>query len=81
MARRIHAHIALSVIALLLERLAEHACGDTWRNIRDDLRQIKLVQLSGPNGDLWQVTEPRQNASRRLKSLQIKPPSPILDLG
>ena len=59
-ARRIHAHIALSVIALLLERLAEHACGDTWRNIRDDLRQIKLVQLSGPNGDLWQVTEPPQ---------------------
>ena len=80
-ARRIHAHIALSVIALLLERLAEHACADTWRNIRDDLRQIKLVQLSGPNGDLWQVTEPRQNASKRLKSLQIKPPPPILNLG
>ena len=80
-ARRIHAHIALAVMGLLLERLAEHACGDTWRNIRDDLKQIKLVQLSGPNGDLWQVTEPRPNASKRLKSLQIKPPPPILDLG
>ena len=80
-ARRIHAHIALAVIALLLERLAEHACGDTWRNIRDDLKQIKIAQLSGPNGDLWQVTEPRQNASKRLKSLQIKPPPPILNLG
>ena len=80
-ARRIHAHIALAVIALLLERLAEHACGDTWRNIRDDLRQIKLVQLSGPNGELWQVTEPRPDASKRLKSLQIKPPPPILNLG
>ena len=66
---------------MLLERLAEHACADTWRNIRDDLRQIKLAQLSGPNGDLWQVTEPCQNASKRLKSLQIKPPPPILDLG
>ncbi len=81
LARRIRAHIALAVIALLLERLAEHACGDTWRNIRDDLRQIKLVQLSGPNGDLWQVTEPRPDARKRLKSLQIKPPPPILDLG
>lgn len=80
-ARRIRAHIALAVIALLLERLAEHACGDTWGNIRDDLRQIKLVQLSGPNGDLWQVTEPRPSARKRLKSLQIKPPPPILDLG
>ncbi len=80
-ARRIHAHIALAVIALLLERLAEHTCGDTWRNIRDDLKQIKLVRLSGPNGDLLQVTEPRPNAFKRLKSLQIKPPPPILDLG
>ena len=80
-ARRIHAHIALAVIALLLERLAEHACGDVWRNIRDDLKQIKLVQLSGPNGNLWQITEPRPNASKRLKSLEIKPPPPILDLG
>ncbi len=51
-ARRIRAHIALSVIALLLERLAEHACGDTWRNIRDDLRQIKLIQLLWPNDTL-----------------------------
>ena len=79
-ARRIHAHIALAVMGLLLERLAEHACGDIWRIVRDDLKQIKLVQLSGPNGDLWQVAEPRPNASKRLKSLQIKPPPPILDL-
>ena len=33
---RIHAHIALTVIGLLLERVAEHGCADTWRNIRDD---------------------------------------------
>ena len=40
---RICAHVSLSMVALLLERLAERACGDTWRNIRDDLRQIKLA--------------------------------------
>ena len=79
--RRIRAHVALSVIALLLERMAEYACGDTWRNIRDDLKRIKLVQLSGPNGALWQVTEPRKDASKRLKSLRIPPPPPILKLG
>ena len=78
--RRIRAHVALTVIALLLERMAEHACGDTWRNIRDDLKQIKLVQLSGPNGALWQVTEPRPNASKRLKTLDIPPPPTILKL-
>ena len=80
-AHRIDAHIALTVWALLLERMAEHACVDTWRNIRDDLKQIKLAQLIGPNGTLWQVTEPRPSASNRLKLLQIRPPATILKLG
>ena len=55
---RIHAHVALSVLALLLERVIEQACGDTWRNIRADLNQIKLAQLLSPHGEVWQVTEP-----------------------
>ena len=76
---RIHAHIFLTVLALLLERLAECACEDTWRNIRDDLKQIKLVQLSGPSGTLWQVTEPRESARTRLKKLQISNLPTIVD--
>lgn len=75
---RIHAHVALTVLSLLLERVAEHACQDTWRNIRDDLKQIKLAQLSGPHGSVWQVTEPRPDARKRLKSLKIKNPPELL---
>jgi hypothetical protein len=56
---RIHAHVALSVLALLLERVIEQACGDTWRNIRADLEQIKLAQLSSPHGEIC-----RANASK-----------------
>jgi len=56
------------------------ACGDTWRNIRDDLKRIQLAQLSSPNGRVWQVTEPTPQAANRLKSLKIKPPKPILTL-
>jgi transposase len=78
---RIHAHVALTVFALLLERVAEHACGDTWRNIRDDLKQIKLAQLSSPNGTVWQVTEPGKNAAKRLKNLQINKPPPLLHVA
>jgi hypothetical protein len=78
---RIHAHVALTVLALLLERTAEHACGDTWRNIRDDVKQIKLAQLLSPNGTVWQVTEPSPAAAKRLKALQLKPPAPILALA
>lgn len=75
---RIHAHVFLTVLALLLESVVEQACGDTWRNIRDDLQQIKLAQLSSPNGDVWQVTDPRVPAHNRMKSLKIINPPPIL---
>jgi len=78
---RIHAHVFLTVLGLLLERIAEQACEDTWRNIRDDLRSIKLAQLLSPNGTVWQVTEPSQAASNRLKSLKLKNPPPILDMA
>ena len=76
--RRIRAHVALTVLALLLERIAERMVGDTWRNIRHDLAGIKLVELLGPNGTIRQVTEPRPGAAKRLKALEIAPPPPIL---
>jgi hypothetical protein len=75
---RICAHVSLTMVGLLLERIAETACGDTWRNIRDDLRQIKLVQFLTPQGDLWQVTEPLPAAANRLKQLKIPAPPPVL---
>jgi hypothetical protein len=42
---------------LLLERVAEQACADTWRKISQDFKQIKFAQLLSPNGTVWQVTE------------------------
>lgn len=77
---RIKSHIALNVLALLLERIAEKACEDTWRNIRDDLKRIKVAQLSGPNGTIWQVTEPMPDARKRLKKLRIDNPPPVVGL-
>jgi hypothetical protein len=78
---RIHAHVALTVLSLRLERMAEQGCGDTWRNIRDHLKRIKLAQLLSPNGTVWQVTEPSPDALKRLKSLNIPRPAPILQLA
>lgn len=77
---RIHAHVAITVLALLLERAAEHDCADTWRNIRADLKQIQLGQLSSPHGTVWQVTDPAPEVAKRLKSLRIEPPPPVLKL-
>jgi hypothetical protein len=77
---RIHAHVALNVLALLLERVIEQACGDTWRNIRADLEQIKLAQLLSPHGEVWQVTEPSPDAINHLTCLELKNPPAILHL-
>ena len=78
---RIHSHVAITVLSLLLERTVEHACADTWRNVSDSLRRIQLAQLLSPHGTVWQVTDPTQEAAKCLKSLQIKPPPPILQLA
>jgi hypothetical protein len=73
--------VALSVLALLLERVIEQACGDTWRNIRAALEQIKLAQLLSPHGEVWQVTEPAPEAAKYLKYLEIKNPPAIVHLS
>jgi hypothetical protein len=78
---RIHAHVALTVLSLLLERTAEHTCGDTWRNIRDDLKGIKLAQLLSPHGTVWQVSDPTPAAAKRLNLLRIKHPPPLLNVS
>ncbi|HTP26557.1 MAG TPA: IS1634 family transposase [Anaeromyxobacteraceae bacterium] len=75
---RISAHVSLSMISLLLTRVVERACGETWRNVRDDLRQVKLAQLLTPNGAIWQVTEPSEAARKWFKPLGIAPPGPVL---
>jgi transposase len=80
-AHRICAHVSLTMISLLLERVAERLCDDTWRNIRDDLRSIKLGHLSSPDGEVWQVTDPTPKALDRLKKLGIQPPPPVLRMA
>jgi len=75
---RIKAHIFISVLALLLVRVAERACADTWRNIHDDVKRIKLVQLLGDHGMVWQTTVPPQKALNRLKNMEITKPEIII---
>jgi hypothetical protein len=68
--------IAITVLSLLLERVIQHACQETWRNVRDDLKRIQLAQLSSPNGTVWQVTEPTAEAANRPLRSSRRRPSP-----
>jgi hypothetical protein len=78
---RIHAHVAITLLGLLLERVIEHECGETWRNVRDALRQINVAHFSTPNGAVWQTSEPREDARNHLTSRKIPSPPTILKVG
>ena len=77
---RIRAHVAITVLALLLERMAEKACGDSWRNIRNRLKRIQLAQLLSGEKTMWQVTEPSDEALNLLKKLDLDEPPPVLKI-
>jgi len=75
---RIRSHVFLCVLALLVERVAEQACGETWPRIREELQSIKVGQLLGPQGTVYQTT-PGTNAARNfLKMLKIEPLPSVL---
>jgi hypothetical protein len=77
---RIHAQVALRVLALFLARGIEQACGDPWRHIRADLERIKLAQLLSPPGEVGQVPEPSPEAANHLQRVDIKHPPAIAHL-
>lgn len=61
---RIRAHVVLCWLALLLVRVAETTCEDTWPNLRRELQRLQLGSFSGPAGAFRQRTEltPAQRA-------------------
>lgn len=80
-ADRIRAHVTVCVLALLLVRIAENACGQTWRTIRDSLQLQKAVVFSGPSGDFTRTTELRPETQKTLQSLGFDPPKQLLTVG
>ncbi len=80
-ADRIRAHVTVCVLALLLVRVAENACGTTWRTIRDGLQLQKAVVFSGPSGDFIRTTELRSETQQTLQSLGFEPPKQLLSVG
>ncbi len=54
---RIHAHVLLCWLALLLIRIIEHETTDTWRNVRNELLRLHLATFTGPAGTCQQRTE------------------------
>lgn len=75
---RIVSHVKLCALALLVERVAEIRAGDTWRNLRLALDEIKAVRYHVQGTSIVQSTRPTPQAAAILKKLGISPPSRVL---
>jgi len=77
---RIQAHVTLSVLALLLERIIEIRCGNTWRNVRDQLATIKVVEYDRGDYRVQQTSELRMNASAALLKIGVPEPPKVVSI-
>ena len=77
---RIRAHVILCWLALLLARVAENACGDTWPGLRRELDRIHAGTFTGPAGTFRQRTEITKSQLRILRALKIDAPPRIYQI-
>lgn len=73
----IRAHVLLCWLALLLARVAENACSDTWPKLRHELDRMAVGTFISPAGILRQRTEMTSAQLSILAKLAIDPPPRI----
>lgn len=78
---RIQAHVTISVLALLLERVAEIRGGDTWRNLVAQLDTIKVVEYDRGETRIQQTSELREATEALLVKLRVPPPPRLHAIG
>ena len=78
---RIQAHVTISVLALLLERVAEIRGGDTWRNLVAQLDTIKVVEYDRGETRVQQTSELRNNIEALFVKLSVPLPPRLHAIG
>lgn len=77
-AHRIHAHVTICVLALLLTRMAENRAKDTWRNIASRLQTIKVIRYERDGQLIDQTTDVRPAVRDLLAALKVPEPPKVL---
>ena len=78
--RRIETHVRLCVLALLIERVAELACGKPWRHIRDALDRLQVTNFENSSHRFLHRNEIDSETTNVLKSLNIATPKQVLEI-
>lgn len=74
---RIRAHVLLCWLALLLTRVAERGCEQTWGRISRETGRLQQVALAGEAGTIVQTTPLRPTQRAIYQALSIDPPPRI----
>jgi len=77
---RIRAHVVLCWLALLLIRVSETSCGESWPKLRRELEKIKVGTFEGPAGSFRQRTEISASQRVILGKLELAEPPRIQEL-
>lgn len=77
---RIHAHVSLTVLGLLLERIAEIRAGDTWRNLCAQLESIKVIEYDHDGARIQQTSELRPEVVDLLGRLKVPLPPKLFSV-
>ena len=77
---RIRAHVLLCWLALLLIRVAETSCADTWPNLRRELQRFQVGTFQGPAGTFRRRTRVTRAQRVILSALTIPEPPEIQEL-
>lgn len=78
--RRIEAHVKICVLALMIERTAELACGMPWHQIRLALDELQITEFFDLKNRVLMRNELPTRTKKILKLLKITPPKRIVDL-
>lgn len=75
---RIEAHVKVCVLALLIERVAEHHCGRPWSRIRHDLVSLQVAEYETDSHRFFQAGRPSAQVAAIFNALEIAPVKRIL---
>jgi len=74
---RIRSHVLLCWLALLLVRVIENECGQTWRRIRREMSRLHRVIFSSKDGRVHLASRLTAQQRNILRAMKIDPPKPI----
>jgi hypothetical protein len=78
---RIRSHILLCWLALLLIRVMENQCGQTWSKMRRILSRIQATEIKTSSGSMTKTSNLSTDQKQLFKDLKIPEPPRILDLS